>query len=600
MPKQTRLVKLRFRRRLRKSQRQVEDLGAQAEEGIEKHLFGRFEHLAPVHVRRFVIIWMGLLVLLISGLVAQNVALGGYYQRLQPVPGGIYNEGILGSFTNANPLYATSDADLSVSRLLFAGLFSYDAQGNLVGDLASSYSVDTRGTTYTVHLKPHLTWQDGQPLTSADVVFTYQSIEDPDAQSPLEGDWQGITVSAPDPLTVTFKLPDVLASFPSNLTNGIVPRHLLASVPPADLRSADFNTVHPVGSGPFAWQAIQVTGDGDPDNTEEQIALTPFSSYQGGKPKLDRFVVQISDSPSQLIQAFNSKQLTAVEGLNELPTSLKHNSSVIQHNLTLRAATMVFFKTSSGVLADTQVRQALVQAADVPQIIQQLGYPTLPVREPLLVGQLGYDPSLVQAGFNLPAAKHALDADGWLAGKNGLRAKAGQPLSFSLLAADTPEYHLVTRQLQQQWRALGVQLNVQFQDPADFQSSLSYHQYDAVLNGIAIGVDPDVFVYWDSSQADIRSTSRLNFSEYKNPTADDALEAGRTRLNPLLRVVKYKPFLQAWQQDNPALGLYQPRVLYLTNGPVAGLQDSAVNSATDRFDNVQNWEIRQAKVTDSP
>ena len=54
------------------------------------------------------------------------MALSNYYQNLRPVPGGIYNEGILGTFTNANPMYASNDVDTAVSRLIFAGLFTYD------------------------------------------------------------------------------------------------------------------------------------------------------------------------------------------------------------------------------------------------------------------------------------------------------------------------------------------------------------------------------------------------------------------------------------------------------------------------------------------
>jgi len=591
-----RLIRLRFRRRLRKGQQQVEDLGVQAEQNIERHLFRRFGRLGPI--RRFLIGWLSLLVLLIAGLVIQNLSLSGYYQTFQTVPGGIYNEGVRGIFTNANPLYATSDADATVSRLIFAGLFTYNQQGKLVGDLASYYSVDTRGTTYTVHLKPNLTWQDGRPLTSTDVVFTYQSIQNPDAQSPLQSSWRGISVTAPDARTVVFKLSDALASFPYNLTNGIVPKHLLASVPPSDLRSADFNTVHPVGAGPFAWQAVQVTGSGDPDKTTYEIALTPFAHYQGGTPKLQKFDVQVFGSQQQLIQAFDSNQLTAVEGLDQIPAQVRNDHSVIQHNLSLRAANMVFFKTSTGVLADAQVRQALVKSADVPRIIAGLGYPAHAVREPLLTGQLGYDPGYAQAGFDLTAARKMLDADGWQIGKDGIRTKAGQPLTFTLTASDTPEYRDVTRQLQQQWRVLGIDVHIQLQAAADFQSTLAYHTYDAVLDGISIGPDPDVFVYWDSSQADIRSANRLNLSEWKNPTADASLEGGRTRRDPALRVIKYKPFLQQWQANAPALGLYQPRLLYLTRGPVNGLSDGSLNTATDRFDNVQNWEIRQAKVTD--
>jgi ABC-type transport system substrate-binding protein len=104
-------------------------------------------------------------------------------------------------------------------------------------------------------------------------------------------------------------------------------------------------------------------------------------------------------------------------------------------------------------------------------------------------------------------------------------------------------------------------------------------------------------VYWDSSQADVRSGNRLNLSEYRNDTADTALESGRTRLDPTLRIIKYRPFLKVWREDAPAVGLYQPRLLYVTNGAVAGLDDTAITVPADRFANVGNWEIRQAKVT---
>jgi ABC-type transport system substrate-binding protein len=149
-----------------------------------------------------------------------------------------------------------------------------------------------------------------------------------------------------------------------------------------------------------------------------------------------------------------------------------------------------------------------------------------------------------------------------------------------------------------QWRAVGIDASAQFQAPADFQSnSLALHQYDAVLDGVSIGADPDVYVYWDSSQNDPRSPTQYNFSKYSSTTADLSLEAGRTRLDPLLRKVKYKSFLQAWQQDAPALGLYQPRLLYISHENVYGLAGSPINTDADRFRNVQNWMIHTGWVT---
>src|SRR5579884_2392066 len=223
---QLRRFRLLWHRRWRKGRRQVEDLGAVAEEKIDRHLLKRFGRLNQVW--RFVFGWVGLLVLVIIALVIEILSLSGYFQTLKPVPGGIYNEGVPGRFTTANPLYATNDADLTVARLVFAGLLKYDSNGRLVGDLASGYETDDHGIIYTVHLRPHLVWQDGQPLTSADVLFTYKLIQNPDAQSPLQSSWQGIDVSAPDAQTVVFKLPGTLASFPYNLTTGIVPAHLLS------------------------------------------------------------------------------------------------------------------------------------------------------------------------------------------------------------------------------------------------------------------------------------------------------------------------------------------------------------------------------------
>jgi peptide/nickel transport system substrate-binding protein len=592
---QFRFFKMRFRRRINKRRQQVEDLGQQAERSVDKLIFKRFSRIAKV--RRFVIGWIVLIIVLMGGVLLQVFNLANYYQTVQPVDGGIYREGVLGTFSTANPLYATNQVDSTITKLVFSGLFHYNVRNQLVGDLASGIDLDARGTTYTVHLKPNLTWQDGQPLTSKDVLFTYDSIQNPDAQSPLNGSWQGITVAAPDPLTVTFKLPSPLASFPNNLVNGIVPEHLLKNVAAVDLRTSDFNTVKPIGSGPFTWHAIEVEGN-DPQNAQEQLALTPFDHYNGGKPRLDQFVVTAYADQKKLISDFKNGQLNGLAGLNDVPPSLADDADVQIHNAMLTAGVYSFFKTSSPILSSVKVRQALVQAAEPQKIISKISYPTRAVRSPLLKEQVAYDPNYLQLKPNLTAAQTLLDQDGWVAGKDGIRTKDGKPLTFTMVAADSPEYKLVTSQLKQQWRRAGVDLKVRLLDSQDFQNALAYHDYDAVLYGISLGTDPDVFVYWDSTQADIRSANRLNLSEYKSAVADEALESGRTRQDAGLRAVKYRAFLQAWQQDAPALGLYQPRVLYITRGNVAGLTDSVLNTGTDRYNNVQNWQIRQAKVAD--
>ena len=585
-------LKRQLDRQVQRQQRQLENLNQSAEAGLDRNLFRRFKRLMPV--RRFLIVWLSVCALLGAGLVYQISHLSSYYQQQRPINGGIYTEGMQGTISNVNPIFASSDAEHNLSRLLFAGLMTYDTHNQLVGDLARSYHVSDDGKTYTVILKPHLTWQDGRPLTAQDVLFTYQTIKNPDAQSPLLSSWQNVAVSAPNSTTIEFKLKSPLASFPYSLTTGIIPKHRLEKVAARDLRADSFNT-QPIGAGPFSWHGLAVSGT-SVSALQEQVALLPFSHYVGGRPKVSEFIVRAYASQTALIAALQSKQLTAASGLDNLPANLSKN--IQQQSTLLTAGTYVFFKNSTGVLADQSVRQALVAAAQPNMIQKDLGYDTKSVTEPVLSGQFAYNPQYAQQTNNLQQGQTLLDQAGWLVASNGIRSKNGAPLHFTVVAVDTPEYRQVASQLKQQWKALGAQADIQFESAADYNVTLSGHQYDATIYGISIGTDPDVFAYWDSSQADPRSPNRLNLSEWKNPTADSALEAGRSRLDPQIRAIKYRPFLLAWQQQAPALGLYQPRSLYLTSGTVYGLNKNTMNSTTDRYDNVQNWQIRSARVTD--
>ncbi len=582
--------RLRLRRKMRLHRRQVTTAGAQT----DRYFFRRLERL--VQVRRFVGVWLVLIVVLIGCSVVQISSLSQYYQKLQPAAGGVYTEGVVGPFTNANPLYATSAADKTVSKLLFNGLLKYDENNQLTGDLARSWQADERGKVYTVTLQPNIRWSDGRPLTADDVVFTYTIIKNPDAGSPLYDSWQGVTVEAKDAKTVVFTLNNPLASFPHSLTNGIVPKHSLEHVAMAEMRSTAFNTSSPIGSGPFIWQSLTVDGGASTSDREERIILEANEDYYKGRPKIDTFIVRTFRTDKHMIDRYNQHELNAMTGLYSQPEDITEHMQV--YNFPQAAAMMTFFKTSSGVLADKTIRQALVQAADTDEIRKSLPYTVKTVDSPLLRGNLGYDKSLTQLPFNQKAAADKLNAAGWVLPTNGsIREKDGQKLEFTLYAESSQEATRVTRQLQQQWMKIGVNARVELQNTTDFQITLAEHSYDALLRGVSIGNDPDVFVYWHSSQTDVLSSGRLNFSEYKSDVVDEALSSARTRTDDSLRAAKLKPFLAAWKDDAPAFGLYQPRIMYITRDNVYGLHERPLVSASDRYANVDEWMIRIVKTT---
>ncbi len=588
-----RTTRLIWRRRYKHRRRQVEDIGEQAEEQIERHFFRRLSRLYVV--RRFVISWMTLLILLAGIVVTEIRALSSYYRDFRPVPGGIYTEGVIGSFTNANPIYAVAGVDKTVSSLIFAGLLKYDERSVLVGDLAKSWSVDESGRRYTVVLRDQLFWHDGQPLTSEDILFTYQLIQNPDAKSPLFISWRGITVEAPDASTVIFTLPNILASFPHSLTSGLVPKHLLKDVPVSQLRSVNFNTANPIGSGPFKWETVEVRG-ATPEEREERIALSPNSRYHAGSPKLQRFIVRTFRDDQRLLKSFEEKEVNAMVGLNSVPDFVEQAEATKAYSVPITGAVMVFFRISHEQLGDVRVRQALVRAVDRVELVNGLAYPAIAADGPFLRNHVAYDRKLVQLETNTEEANRLLDEAGWLRGVNGVRAKDGQPLTFTLQAQNSSEFTYVTQFLQKSWHSVGVQVKIEQQEETDFQTIVRDHNYGALLNGIGLGADPDVYAYWHSTQGAAQATNRLNFSEYSSVPADQALEGGRTRIDPELRAVKYKPFLEAWRNDAPALALYQPRLLYIVRGNLFNFDVKTANSASDRLSNVHNWMIRQGRT----
>lgn len=587
-------TRLQLRRLLRRRRHATEDTVLQAAESIDKNFIARFGRV--LKVKRFVFAWIGLAVLLSIATVLQTVALSDVYQSKRPVAGGTYHEGIVGTFSTANPLYASGAVDSAVSKLIFASLFKYNDNNAIEGDLASSYTVDETGKIYTVALRPHLEWQDGLPLTADDVVFTFKTIQNPDARSVLQSSMRSVTIEKVDGLHIRFTLASALSSFPASLTVGIVPQHILGKIEPSELRGNQFNTTTPIGAGPFKWQQLQLSGNAHGEGTAATITLDQFDQYYDGVPKLNRFIIHTYETEAELVNAFKHREITGMTGLNSYPKEFEGNDDVIIHPFQTTAEIMTFFNTqSTGPLSDVAVRRALLYATGRCTIIKQLDQDLKIVREAILPEQFAYDKTYEQPLFSKAKAIETLDQNGWVVGKNGIRAKNGKPLKINLMAEDNQDNRIITSEMKKQWKEVGADLAVTLQPSMDFQITLQTKGYDAVLHGISIGSDPDVYAYWHSSQA---TDGGMNLSNYKSSAADKALEAGRTRQTEAARSLRYKPFLKTWLDDVPAIAMFRSRIYYVTRGTVYGLTDHTLNTDTDRYNTVEHWQIRTTYVND--
>jgi peptide/nickel transport system substrate-binding protein len=188
-------------------------------------------------------------------------------------------------------------------------------------------------------------------------------------------------------------------------------------------------------------------------------------------------------------------------------------------------------------------------------------------------------------------------------GTNGIRSKDGQPLKIRISSLKGVEYEKALDVLAGQWRKAGVSVEARVLDDGDasarlIQDYLQPRNFDVLIYELAIGADPDVYAYWHSSQA---TFTGLNFSNYNNGTADDALVSARSRVEPSLRNAKYISFAQQWLNDAPAIGLYQPAMYYVHSRDSQTIApDSLLVAPQDRYGNILYWTVNKGTVYKTP
>lgn len=549
------------------------------------------------NARRHITLWLVLVGVLIAATGLQLVWSQQSYKTTATDEGGTYAEALTGPIDTLNPLYAATEPELAASRLIFSSLYAYDRAGKLRGDLADAVQVDGSGKIYTVTLRSGAYWHDGTPLTAKDVAFTVNLIKKPAALSPLRINWQDVEVKAVNDTAVEFQLPAAYAAFPYALTFAVLPAHILGSVPAGAIRENTFSR-NPVGSGPFAFQSLQSVGS----SGHKIIQMSAFDKYYEGGPTVGRFEIHAYPSGDQAAKSLLSSEVNAVSGVpvSSVAQLQKEGYSISRHPVA--SGVYALFNVIRPNLKDKAVRQALQVGTNTEALRKNLDV-SLPRQDlPFVNGQLtGNDVPSAPAPDSAKAAA-LLDQAGWkLSG--GVRQKGEEKLSLTITTTTDDQYEKIAADLASQWRILGITVAVNVIDTdqpgANFvQNVLQPRSYDVLVYELLIGADPDVYAYWHSSQV---GSSGYNFSNYSNPTADAALVTARSRAEADLRNAKYKTFARQWLSDVPAIGLYQPVVIYAVKRSVVSLDNSMpfVTSA-DHYATVLDWSVRQRTVYKTP
>jgi peptide/nickel transport system substrate-binding protein len=510
-----------------------------------------------------------------------------------PVNGGSFTEGLIGTPQLINPLYASAnDVDSDLVKLLFSGLMKYDNEGNLVTDLASSYSISDDHKEYVFVLRENATWHDGEQIRVADVIFTVSAIQNAAYRSPLQSVFADVNAIQVDDRTVKFTLSEPFAPFLSLLTVGILPSHVWDEIQPINAVAAEPNRT-PVGSGPYKLKTITRDGKGN----IRSFLLVAYGGYYAKKPYIQQITLKFYNDLDSGLEAIKNKN---VDGLAYVPLLEadqidKISGVAIQKPYLQQYSALYFNSSKQGLYKDSSMRKALNIGVDrnrlVDSALRGLGRPIL---DPILEGVPGHqDPDL--SLYNQDAARQLLSDLGWNTPEGeSIRKKGDDPLHLILTTIDTPELIAVAEELQRQYKEIGIDLAINPVSPVAFQNDiLPSRDYEMLLTGALLGGDPDMYSFWHSSQA---REPGLNLAQFVNRKADEAIDKARATTDSTVRAESYTALATLLREEVPAVFLYQPIYPYALSQKIQGFNLSHLSLPDQRFSTITDWYIKTRRV----
>jgi peptide/nickel transport system substrate-binding protein len=548
----------------------------------------------PILIVVLALIAIGLL------LLGQQPVLPPLIPEFRPATGGAYSEGLIGSMGRLNPvLDFYNPADRDVNRLLYSSLLRFDDRGHPVNDLVESLGVSHDGTIYNLTLRDDATWHDGEPVTSADVLFTIDLLRSEELPVPedIRALWNSVEAEGLDDYTLQLRLPEPFAPFLDFLNFGILPQHLLGDLSPEELIDADFN-LEPVGSGPYQFENLIVSED-----TVQGVALSSYQDYYGEAPFIDQFEFRYYPDSGAALSAYEAGQ---VKGLGQvtpdvLPAALE-TSELNLHTSPIPQQTIVFLNIDNpeaSFLQDANIRRALLIGMDRQRMIDRaLQGQAILANGPIFPGswayyegveQLPYDPEraiklLKDAGYTIPAS-----------GGNVRANEEGVRLSLELVYPDDPSHTAIAEAIAGDWAELGVSVNLV---PASYEDIMSAYleprDYQAALVDLntARSPDPDPYPFWHQAMI----TGGQNYARWDDRQASEYLEQARVEQDVAERKHLYDNFQVRFASELPSLPLFFPVYNYAIDQTVQGVTVGPLFDPSDRLANAARWFLESEEA----
>jgi peptide/nickel transport system substrate-binding protein len=426
----------------------------------------------------------------------------------QPKRGGTLVLARQGEVTNLDPQKVPAFTSARVFELVYSYLMRLDENLGVQPDLAASMpTTSADGKTVTVKLRTGVKFHNGDPLTSADVKYTFDRILDTKTAAVARSFFTDVdTITAPDDSTVVFNLKNPNAALIAYMTHpntGIVSKKIGEANP--DLSKKETA----IGSGPFK------LAEWVPDNFMRFEANKSY--YVEGQPYLDGIRINVVPDESGLAASLRTKAADmAIVTDAKVARTLRSDSGITLSAKPSLSYNLLFLNTKRKPLDNAKVRQAIAYAIDRKAIIDAVAFGEGEITGPIA-------PALTN--YALPTSQYPLYTRDVAKAKQLLQEANVGPVQLTILTATTePVYGKDEAQLvQAQLAEAGITLKIETLELTQYVDRWLKADFDMATGLNGGGPDPDFYVF-----RYFTDDGNLNFvTSYKNPTSSDAIKAAR-------------------------------------------------------------------------
>ena len=508
------------------------------------------------------------------------------YDQVYPaVDGGNMINAMTGEPSGLIAMIAGESAASAIASNIFNSLLKYDKNLELEGELADSWTISADHRTITFKLKPDMKWADGQPLTSADVLFTWKLVTDENTRTPYGSDYK-LVIKAETPDARTFRVSYQEPYAPALDTWAglqILPKHLLEG---QDINTTAFAR-NPVGSHYYKLEQWR---------NGERISLIRNPLATQGEARIERLVSRfIPDAASQFLELMadniDTMNLNPIQYARIFPSRPDLTQKIGLYKELGNSYTYLGFNLKRKPFDDVRVRQAINYAINKQELIDGvlLGLGE-PVSSPYKPGTRWTNPELQPYSYDAQKAIALLKEAGYADHDgDGILDKDGKPLTFEMLTNQNKQREMSAVLIQRRLKEIGIDARIRVLEWASFIGRfIKTGEFDAVVLGWSLSLDPDQYSIWHSSQ---QAPGQFNFIGYNNPQVDRLLERGRLELDIEKRTKIYHEFARLLLEDSPIVYLYAGYGLPAIHKRIKGIDDPAPPAGIGH--NSHEWYIPQ-------